>query len=280
MSKISRLALLGFIWSVAALADDRVAAPDCSANVCVVNVFDQSLITEPCTGSTVLVAYSTASGATLIQCNAGSSPEDNLTLVFDRRNQGIKPFEVQGGRFLRPTAWDQVAREGVPDTFGVVPLCPGTKRAAPGPGQLIIVEKHPSDSEEHPYCYSVDYVMAGSNSLTMRSDAGKELTPLSEQGSKQWAALRQKLTPYTMAEKASEPARTGKAASVRSEKASLYLTPNKTEASKMYLIKGDQVEVIDDSKLGEGWCMIRYVTKTGKAIERWALAQDLEIQQK
>jgi hypothetical protein len=277
MSRISRLALLGLIWSVAVHADDRVAGPDCSADVCVVNVLDTSLITGPCTGYTVLLAYSTTSGATLIQCNAPSSNQDNRTFVFDRLNGGAKSFEVHGGRFLRPGAWDQVEREGVRDEFGLVPLCPQTKRAAPGAGELIIVEKHPGDSDEHPYCYRVNYVVTGSNRLTLRSDEGKELTPLSQQGSEEWARLRQKLAPYSAAERASEPAKAGKAASVTSMKAVLYLTPSKTDASKMYLIKGDQVEVMDDSKLAEGWCMIRYVTKTGKAIERWALAEDLEI---
>jgi len=268
------------ICSVAAWADDRVSGPDCSANVCVVNVLDNSLILGPCTGDAVLVAYSTTSGATLIQCSPSSGNEDNRTFVFDRLNGGAKSFEVQGGRFLRPTGWDQVEREGVRDVFGLVPLCPGTKRAAPGAGELILVEKHPSDSDEHPYCYSVDYVVAGSSSLTVQSDDGKELAPLSEQGSREWTPLRQKLAPYSVAAKASQPAKTGKAASVSSAKALLYLTPSKTDASKMYLIKGDQVEVIDDSKLSQGWCMIRYVTKTGKAIERWALAEDLEIQHK
>jgi len=32
--------------------------------------------------------------------------------------------------------------------------------------------------------------------------------------------------------------------------------------------------------MGDGWCLIRYVTKTGKTIEKWAKAQDLELQDK
>lgn len=279
MYRICKLAagILFVICVGAADADDAMAGPECSANVCVVNVIAKSLVTPPCTGYSVLVAYSTVSGATMIQCSAASNAQDNKTFIYDRLRGDVKTFEFQGGRFIRPDAWAKVENEGIRDQFASSPLCPAKKRESPGAGVLIVVEKHPSDSDEHPYCYSVNYVVAGENSLTVRGDDGKELTPLSEKASEGWIQLKQKLAPYIGAGHASQPSK-GKPASVTSERASLYLTPNAADASKMYLVKGDKVEVIDSSKLGDGWCFVRYVTKRGSAIERWARAQDLDVQ--
>jgi hypothetical protein len=38
--------------------------------------------------------------------------------------------------------------------------------------------------------------------------------------------------------------------------------------------------VIDDGKSGNGWCLVRYVTKTGKSIEKWIQERDLDTPQK
>jgi hypothetical protein len=282
MYKICRIAAgaLCLIWVAAASADDAVAGPECSANVCVVNVIAKNLVTAPCTGYSVLVAYSTISGATMIQCTAATNAEDNRAFVYDRFHAEGKTFEFQGGKFIRPNAWEKVQSEGIRDRFASSPLCPGKKREEPVAGTLLIVEKHPSDSEEHPYCYGVNYVVAEGSVVTLRSDDGKELTPLLEKESERWAALERKLSPYVAGGDSSQKGKQQKTASVKSERASLYSAPNAADASKMYLVQGDRVQVIDDSKLGDGWCLIRYVTKTGKTIEKWAQAQDLELQDK
>ena len=264
MYKVCRFSagLLCLIWVAAASADDAVAGPACSANVCVVN----------------MLAYSTVSGATMIQCSAPSNALDNRAFIYDRLSPKGKTFEFQGGKFIRPDAWDKVESEGIPDRFAPAPLCPAKKkRDTPVAGTLIIVAKHPSDSEDHPYCYSVNYVAASENVLTLRSDDGQDLAPLSEKSSEEWDGLKRKLAPYIAAGNPSKQLKQEVTASVKSQKASLYSAPDTATASRMYLLQGDKVEVIDDSKLKDGWCFVRYVTKTGRTIEKWAQAQDLEL---
>jgi hypothetical protein len=48
----------------------------------------------------------------------------------------------------------------------------------------------------------------------------------------------------------------------------------------MYLVKGDQVEIIDDTKLAAGWCKIRYIGKSGKPITAWMQSSTLERSQR
>ncbi len=274
------------VWlacACASFADDDVSPPECADEVCVVNVVADKLITAPCTGYSVLAAYSKSNGATLIQCSKPAAG-DNKALIYDRRDHSVKSFEFDGGRFIRPDALTTAQTHGIPDKFGPVPLCPALNHEAAAEGELLIAEKQPNNSEKDPYCYRIHYIVAGKGSLRIRSDDGKELPPLSEEATAEWTPLREKLAHYvdreqaaTRNQQAHNPARM---ASVTSDKAPLFTSPDLTAASKMYLVKGDKVQVIDNSKMGDGWCLIRYVTKTGKTIEKWAKAQDLELQDK
>jgi hypothetical protein len=45
----------------------------------------------------------------------------------------------------------------------------------------------------------------------------------------------------------------------------------------MYLVKGDQVEIADESKAAAGWYLIHSVTKAGKTLDRWMKAGDLDV---
>ena len=272
--------LLGWsAWLVCAAAgcaaDDAVSQPECSAKVCAVNIFAKSLVTAPCVGYSVLVAYSTANGATLIQCSKFSEPEEDRMFIYDRLNRGAKAFEFDGGKTV--SAESLTKPEGIADKFSSRPLCPAKNRKTAAEGELVFVEKQASDSQDNPYCYVVYHVVAAESGLTVRSDDGKELDPLSVKASEQWDGLKRKLAPYIAAGNPIKQLKQEVTASVKSQKASLYSAPDTATASRMYLLQGDKVEVIDDSKLKDGWCFVRYVTKTGRTIEKWAQAQDLEL---
>ena len=51
------------------------------------------------------------------------------------------------------------------------------------------------------------------------------------------------------------------------EKAPLYDQPDDTAHTKAYLVKGDQVTLLDTTK--PDWILIKYVEKNGNAIEKW-----------
>jgi hypothetical protein len=280
-----RVALL--VWLVGsgvAFADDEVSPPECADEVCVVNVIAEKLIAAPCVGYSVLAAYSKSNGAALIQCSKPAA-EDNKVFIYDRRDRTARSFEFNGGRFIRPDYLAKAQTQGVPDKFGPVPLCPAQNREAAKAGQLLVAEKQPTTSENDPYCYRIHHVVTAKGSLSIRSDDGKELSPLADKAATEWNPLRENLSHYVDPQNAAgtrkqAPHETARNASIGSATARLFTSPNSAAASKMYLVKGDKVQVIDNSKMGDGWCLIRYVTKTGKTIEKWAKAQDLELQDK
>ncbi len=258
-------------------AESPVSAPDCSAGVCVLNVLAPDLVTAPCEGDSILIAYSTITPATLIQCSADDL-QDNKTLIYERHNHEAKSFELDGARFVRPDALSRAVTEGIPDKFAPVPLCDAKLRENATEGTLVIVEKRPTGSDDKPYCYRVHYVKSA-NAFSIRSEEGRELPALSAKDSEQWTQLREKLSSY-IPEVKSESTKLGKPACVSAEKARLYTTPEASGEGRMYLVKGDKVEIVDESKASQGWYRIRYLTKTGKPIDRWARAQDLEVSPK
>jgi hypothetical protein len=282
MSPAYRLAaaIVCLSCATAGWADDAVSAPACASDVCVINVLSAGLIPASCAGDSVLLAYSKASGATVIQCSNPSNAQDNKAFIYDRLDYRVKPFEVLGGRFIRPDSFGEAQKNGVPDKFGPVPLCAVKDQEAPVAGELLIVQKRTNDSDSAPYCYQVNYVLAGKGSLTVRSDDGRELPALSEPAALQWGKAGKKLAGYIDGGHSASSINAARTTLVISERAPLFLTPDSTQASKMYLVKGDKVEILDDSKLADGWCRVRYVTKTGRDIERWAQAQNLDVRHK
>ena len=260
------------------LAADIVSPPACSDGVCVVNVFSVSLIVPPCADDSVLVAYSQASGATLIQCSDPEDPEDNRAFVYDRQDGTAKSFEFRGGRFIRPDYLTTALSEGIPDKFGSVPLCAAKERRPAASGELLLAEKQPNDAKDVPYCYHIHYVVVENGSPQVIGDDGREQSALSSAEIAAWAKLRENLSPYI--DPKSNTTTANSLASVRSDKARLFQSPNFDSRSKMYLVKGDEVEIVDDSKLNTGWCRVRYVPKTGKVIEAWMQSSDLDRSQK
>ena len=197
MSRVCRLAL-GLAWLVATgggWADDAISQPECSSGVCVFNVVARELVSAPCAGYAVLIAYSTSSGATMIQCSKPADSEENKSFLYDRLNPRAKAIEFLGGRFVRPDFWNRVEAEGVPDKFGSVPLCPSQTRTPPAIGELVIVKKQIRDSGDG-YCYRVNYVDASKSGLTIRNDQGRENSPLSDAAALKWAKLKARLSQH------------------------------------------------------------------------------------
>lgn len=282
MSRAFKLLLvLGFLGCAgAAVAQRPVSRQDCTADVCSFVVWAKTLIAAPCQGYSVNVAYSKTNGATLIQCSEPASSQSNKSLIYDRANSEVKSLEISGWRFIRPEAFEEI-KNGIPDKFATVPLCPATKREAPQAGQLMIAKKEPGsshDSENAPYCYRLGLISEENGGLRIRTDDGKELPPGSETAAAKWAKLVENLKPYL--NKTGDGASEQRSVSVVSDKAQLFTSPSSEAMSKMYLVKGDKVEVLDKSKIGDGWCLVRYTTKSAKVIDRWMQAHDLDIQVK
>jgi len=243
----------------------------------VINVIAAALVPAPCAGYSVLIAYSKSSGATIIQCSDPLNAQENKAFIYDRFDHSVGPLEYEGGRFIRPDSFGEIEKQGVPDKFGRIPLCGAKDREAPAAGQLVIVRKQPNASDDAPYCYRVNYVVAGKNSLAIRSDDGHQTPALSKKSALRWAKAQEELSRYIDVGSATGSTKPARTASVIAEKAQLFFSPDSGEASKMYLVRGDKVEVIDDRKLRDGWCRVRYVTKTGRGIERWAQTRDLDV---
>jgi len=267
---------VGLVCACAAVADDAVSAPECSAKVCAINVYAKNLVTEPCVGYSVLVVYSTANGATLIQCSKFQEPEANRLFVYDRLNREVKSFEFDAGRSITAEALATAETEGIPDKFASRPLCAAKHREAPHEGELVFIEKRPNNSEDNPYCYRAYYVGGDANSLRVRSDEGSELSSLRARETKaqEWTKLKATLARYIDAGQAG-PAKQARTAPVIADKAALFRSPDAAATSQMYLVKGDRVEIVDESKSASGWVLVRYVTKSGKNIERWIQMRDL-----
>lgn len=262
----------------AATADDAVSPPSCSDGVCVVNVFATALIIPPCVDESVLVAYSQNSGATLIQCSDPTDPEENKAFIYDRRHPSASSYVFSGGRFIRPDYLVTATSEGIPDKLGAVPLCGVRDRRPAAAGELLLAAKQPNNSADAPYCYSIHYVVAGKGPVQVVGDDGHELPALPPSEVAAWTKLQQGLSPY-IDRKPSTPEPT-RFTSVNSDKAKLFHSASLDSRTRMYLVKGDQVEIIDDSKFNTGWCKVRYVPKTGKTIEAWMQSSDLDRSQK
>jgi hypothetical protein len=240
----------------------------------VVNVLDVTLAVSPCKGSSILVAYSQFGGSALIQCTDPAGVEGNKSFVFDRLAAETRSFELDGGRFIRPDSLAEAAAEGVPDRFASVPLCDLTDATAKVSGELLIAEKQPGSSRSVPYCYRIHFVgMTAGGVLSVRRDDGKVFAPLSEQSIAQWAALRKSLLSLL---DLPTPARHDlPTATVKSDRAPLFSTPDTNSPTRMYLIKGDKVTIEDRKTASVDWCLVLYRTKSGKPIEEWVKESDL-----
>lgn len=184
--------LVLFLLCTNAHGEDRISTPECASDVCVSNIVDPRLATFPCTGNSVLVAYSQTSGVTLINCtNPGEG--QSTTYVFHRGKRAAKSYEVEDFRFLRPEGLVAAGREGIPDRFGAVPLCPSKVKEAPVRGALLLAEKRPSDSADKPYCYMPAFTFMQEKTLIFRTGDGVDLAPASPKTVQKWAKLKSRI---------------------------------------------------------------------------------------
>ncbi len=263
------LALLAFAAATAAKAPATppVSPFDCTGDVCGFNVTADTLVSAPCEGRAVLVAYSRSSGATLVQCSIPARGEDNLVYAFDRSSSHGPVYELEGGRYVNPSSLPAAATDGIPDRFGPVPLCsaPGAAQA----GELTLVVKEPSGGGDPPYCYRLYRGAIASGAFALTADGASAPAP-SGSGRARWNKLVAALLPYVVPATASERP----AAIVGAAKARLYTRPDTQASTKMYLIQGDAVSLLEAAPCG-GWSRIRYVTQAGNTLDRWIQSADL-----
>ncbi|MDD1622291.1 MAG: hypothetical protein LUQ11_12505 [Methylococcaceae bacterium] len=256
------------------------AQSECDRGVCRYFVKDKRQISSPCEGSSLIVGYSQSSGATVIQCeNTSGTADENPTLLFDRYEASHPAFEFVGGRFLTANAedWELFQSEGIPDKFGPKPLCERGPRQ-PADGEFLIGVKRLRFGEDPdpPYCYDLYLINGNSNAWMVTSASGVALQPLSPQGFAKWKTLKEKLVSSVDTSPKGASASVKTLGTVVSDKAHLYASPEMTAITKMYLVKGDRVDILDESKRASEWIRIRYTAKSGKSIEKWVKTGDIE----
>jgi hypothetical protein len=253
-------------------ATSAAAAPvvpfDCSGEVCGFNVVAASLVTAPCEGRSVLVAYSRTNGTALVQCADPGRTQDNLVYLFDRRSTTGPVYELDGARYVTGAFLAQAAAEGIPDRFGSVPLCVAPGAAAAG--ELTLVVKEPNAGSGSPYCYRLYRASQQAGMLRVVAEGAAPPAP-STDGRSRWTSLASQLLPHMQSAAVADA---GSAATVATAKARLYGRPEPSATTRMYLVKGDTVTLLLADN-GGGWSRIRYTGKSGKAIERWIRTSDL-----
>jgi hypothetical protein len=274
MSKTFKMILLlvfSFRSSLS-FAEDARANLACSSKVCVINILSQNLVAAPCLGYSVLVAFSESSGATLIQC---SKPDtlDNKLFIYNRNDSSAQSYEFFGGRFIRPDYLATAAKEGIPDKFGPIPLCKADTATTSSEGKLLIAEKQTTNNEQNPYCYKIYYVTSTKADLTIKSDSGLKMSSASAKAAQKWAVMRKTVSRHI---ETADPTVRWHKVTVTSAKAPLYTSPNSKATTRMYLVRGDMIEILDDSNPDRGWVRIRYITKSGKTLDSWIQSRDLE----
>ena len=198
LARLPALALCcSLLGNAVSQQDSPVSEPACSFGVCVVNVIARNLIVAPCEGSSVLVAYSQSSPATLIQCSKASRENDNKLLVYNRRSTGAKSYVIEGGRFLRPDSLQTAKDDGISSSFGKMKLCAESQSARAEAGELLIAEKRPSNSDAGPYCYRIRRVRTRDASLELLGSDGHPQPPASAAETRRWTPIRTKLARYS-----------------------------------------------------------------------------------
>jgi hypothetical protein len=260
-----------------AVAADRPLDAQCKGGVCVANL-DEDVALDPCAGASVLLAWREAGGATLIQCNTSDAEMDRPSFAYNRDAPAAPAFPLVGMRFFM----GDTLSGGVSDKFASRGFCKPPKPPRMAPGEILIGEKVPSDDEKNPYCYRVLRISSSVSSIAIRADDNE--SPKAEAKHADWDKLAAKMTALIRASASAVPAAGGQAmlagvagAHVVHAKAALRDSPDAGVAAHGYLVQGDQVTLLDRSKAADGWLKVRYVGKSGKAIDRWMRADDLDV---
>lgn len=277
MSKTFKSLVICWVLFCANIAQAQMV---CADAVCRDHVDGKGLVSAPCASEMLSVIFSQSNGAMIIQCDASSaSPEESLLLLYDRLESTRSAYEFTDARVLTPGAeeWAALQTEGVPDKFGPKPLCNANDKRPPA-GAFFIAVKTPKQGEdpEPPYCYDLYLVSGDSGNWLLSTPFGKQQPQsLTAKDLARWKTLQENVMSSSDIQK--QAAATGnELVAIVSDKASLFSSPELSRITKMYLIKGDRIEILDSSRRAVGWVKIRYTTKSGKVFDNWIQANSLE----
>jgi hypothetical protein len=275
-SRHAALAALCAGVAVHAVAAGDVPTPECKDGVCTLNL-DAKDSAAPCAGATLLLAWRQAGGATLIQCATDDADMDKPSFAYNRDAPAAPAFPLTGMRFFMS---DVLGGGALSDKFASRGFCQAPKPPRMAAGEILIGEKVPSDDEKNPYCYRVLRVGTTAAGVAIRADDGD--SPKPEARHADWDRLAAKMTALIRASTGAPRAAAAPASAgailvhVVHAKAPLRDNPDAGAAAHGYLVQGDEVTLLDRSKAADGWFKVRYAGKSGKAIERWIRADDVD----
>jgi hypothetical protein len=199
--------------------------------------------------------------------------------VYDRYDSSVKPYEL--------FEWGFHGYDGskVSDDFGDFEPpsphspCTLTKNLRPENGQMLLDERIPNTPYQEgqaAYCYQFALVTLKDSLITSKAAKGEAFHPASQNAMRKWSPIIKQLIPFIEQEagQVHSPAKQTRTRHIVADKAQLFLTPDPADLSKMYLVKGDEVETLDSEK--DGWCFVRYITNSQKLIEKWVQIRDLD----
>ena len=263
-----------------AVAGKGKLQPSCADGVCETTV-EKNAAYAPCEDAVILLAWRQAGGATLIQCMTDDADMDKPSFVYDRDKPAAPAYPLTGMRYFVSAYLGELASGKVGDKFSSHALCQPPKPPRMAAGEILIGEKVPSQDNDNPYCYRVLRVATTPTGVVMRAD--DKDSPRVEAKHADWDKLAAKMTaliasagPAVAADTPDSESSGGAMVHVVHAKAPLRDGPDAGLAQHGYLVQGDEVSVLDRSKAADGWLKVHYVGKNGKAIDRWARADDLE----
>ncbi|WP_201699684.1 hypothetical protein [Paraburkholderia hiiakae] len=65
--------------------------------------------------------------------------------------------------------------------------------------------------------------------------------------------------------------------SVRADRAWLYSEPSNTSRTKMYLVKGDRVQLLEFNDVDGFWYFVKYISKSDGALMKWVKCENISI---
>ncbi|MFL6682133.1 MAG: SH3 domain-containing protein [Burkholderiaceae bacterium] len=260
------------------VAADRPLQATCGGGVCVANLGEDAAM-APCAGATLLLAWRQSGGATLIQCNTSDAEMDRPSFAYNRDAPAAPAFPLTGMRFFMG---DTLEAGSVGDKFAARGFCKPPNPPRMVPGEILIGEKVPSDDEKNPYCYRVLRIGTTPGGVAIKADDND--APKAEARHADWDKLAAKMTALIRATGNVAPAAASHVppaaaavARIVHAKAPLREAPDAGLAEHGWLVQGDEVTLLDRSRAADGWIKVRYVGKSGKAIDRWVRADDLDI---
>ena len=279
-------ALGACVIATACSAADILAEARCKNGVCVANVYEDPSM-APCTEvSEIILAWRQAGGATLIQCETNDAEMDKPSFIYNRDAPTAPAYAVTGMRWFAASV---LAGGGVSDQFASRDFCKGTKRTPMAVGEILVGEKIPSPDDDNAYCYQLSRISSTASAVSLNADDNKGPKPEAKHAD--WDKLAAHMTSLIRAHGGAAPAAaaatpamatppvTGDTPAVHviRAKAPLRDSADAGAAAHGYLVQGDEVMLLDRSKAADGWLKVRYVGKSGKAIERWIRADDVDV---